>query len=188
MRFNYIIIAFSTNRRPPSFNDINNKNCDFVFSPLAKDKIYSADTALWGINGEGTFAPSAQHVQKCLKEWQENDHLFLMALIEHKDVKKGLFSPVVSIENVFKAEDIDKAVFVGYDVIDIWTGISVLCNAGFGSNDLELINNSGITCNSHGLLNNMEDSAKFLKVASGLVPEHMPCVISEIYIYPNSAI
>ena len=33
-----------------------------------------------------------------------------MALIEHKDVKKGLFSPVVSIENVFKAEDIDKAV------------------------------------------------------------------------------
>lgn len=95
-------------------------------SPLAKDEVYSADTALWGISGEGTFAPSAQHVQKCLKEWQENDHLFLMALIEHKDVKKGLFSSIVSIENVFKAEDIDKAVFIGYDVIDIWTGISVL--------------------------------------------------------------
>lgn len=111
-----------------------------------------------------------------------------MALIEHKDVKKGLFFPVVSIENVFKAKDIDKAIFIGYDVLDIWTGISVLCNAGFGSNDLELINNSGVTCNSYGLLNNMEDSAKFLKVASELVPEHMPCVISRIYIFPNNVI
>ena len=119
MRFNHIIIAFSTNKRPPSFKDINNKNSDFVFSPLAKDKIYSADTALWGISGEGAFAPSAQYVQKCLKEWQENEHLFLLALIEHKDVKKGLFSSVVSIENVFKAEDIDKAVFIGYDIIDV---------------------------------------------------------------------
>ena len=34
----------------------------------------------------------------------------------------------------------------------------------------------------------MEDSAKFLKVASELVPEHMPCVISRIYIFPNNAI
>ena len=42
-----------------------------------------------------------------------------MALIEHNDVKKGLFSSIVSIKNVFKAEDIDKAVFIGYDVIDI---------------------------------------------------------------------
>ena len=93
MRFNHIIIAFSTNKRPPSFKDINDKNGDFVFSPLAKDEVYSADTALWGISGEGTFAPSAQYVQKCLKEWQENDHLFLMALIEHKDVKKAFFLP-----------------------------------------------------------------------------------------------
>ena len=93
MKFDHIIIAFSANKRPPSFKDINNKNSDFVFSPLAKDKIYSADTALWGISREGAFAPSAQYVQKCLKEWQENDHLFLMALIEHKDVKKAFFLP-----------------------------------------------------------------------------------------------
>ena len=29
----HIIIAFSTNKRPPSFKDINDKNGDFVFCP-----------------------------------------------------------------------------------------------------------------------------------------------------------
>lgn len=55
MKFDHIIIAFSTNKRPPSFKDINDKNGDFVFSPLAKDEVYSADTALWGIRRGRNF-------------------------------------------------------------------------------------------------------------------------------------
>ena len=182
MKFNPIIIAFSTGNHPPSFKSINRMNADAVFSPLAKDKIYSADTALWGISGEGAFLPSAPHVRQCLNEQQENGSLFLMALIRHQDAKKGLFSSFANIEKIIRTEEMRDFSFIGYDVIDVWTGISILCNAGFGGDDLNSIRYSGLAVNSHGLLNHLKDGMAFMNMASEMVPEHVPCAVSEIWI------
>jgi hypothetical protein len=179
MAFDFILEMFVAKGDPPRIN-VHNSNEGYSFAPFAGDDnlVYTSDINLWrsvNIKGCETFCPSMKDIESMLN-FKGNNRIIIVLTEEGEyvfpgsDVKKSLVF-WGEITNVYGEEQFCE---LGFDVIDMWTGISALSNIGYKNTDLIELEKSHLISNEFGLLSTYTDAISFSRFASYAAAEHAP--------------
>lgn len=179
-----IFSSFRSESPPPLAKAVKNFLAGrYSFSPLSRSKfIYSGDPALWkdGATIE-LFLPTPEETQAFMKKIGGIDGFFVFILCDFKEIKllnfKKNLTPALWKEDwkiIYNFTDI------GYDILDPFTGVSLLNNVGYNSSEFKKIISSNIRSNQYGLLDSKLDAEKFINVTAGFVPEHEPAIVANV--------
>lgn len=192
MSFEFVLIAFATRGSPPRGITMRNARKDYFFAPLCHDGlIYTADLGLWSKaevvtdRDSQVFCPQKQDILSALSRAQSENWPFLMALTEHREFDTpGPPSARLFLESASNFTRETKAIGLiglGFDVVDQWTGLSVLVNVGYSSVDVLALKKLELRTNQFGLFDHVDDSLKFIEFAQDVVPEHAPFLPLKVF-------
>ena len=192
MPYDYVLIAFATPGSPPHGITMRGGSNGYFFAPLCHDGlIYTVDIELWSKadvvpdRESNVFCPKKQDILSALKQTQNKDWGFYMALTECQQFETpGTPNTILSLESVsnFDQEITEVGlVELGFDVVDKWTGLSILANVGYSVEDVDNLEKLEITTNQYGLFESSDDSLKFVEIAIKAVPEHAPFLPVKVF-------
>jgi hypothetical protein len=185
MRFDSVLVAFSTDSTPPQVRALKESRKDYFFAPLATEgSIYTIDRDLWlAVAGalastEKAFCPGPQDIHRALERSRRSDCLFLMGLIERDHfTTPGTPSVKLALQQASAiVDDSESLQELGYDAIDELTGISGLANVGYSSGELEEVRRLRINMTRYNLIAEPADAESFCRLASSAAQEHAPFI------------
>lgn len=196
MKDRFVLTSFVACGEPISVSKLRQVK-NVIYAPLSSEgKIYTTDTSLWGDAlddryDEDCYIP-LEFLCKCqFEEVQNNKNSFwVLGLVQSAMVKapgaEGTTASLVPLKKIYTKNSGIDFKSIGFDVVDLWNGISALNNFGFNQGDFSSIKKLGIVVNEYGLLSNL-DANTFVKLVSELVPEHQPYSAVEVCIVRQSA-
>lgn len=192
MPFEYIFIAFATRQSPPIGSTMKTARNNYFFASLCHDDlIYTADYEVWSGNTnengkkleQYSFCPSGEAIISALKQSENNCHVIL-ALTELSRIdppgSQDVYLELETIQSFANQINAARLIEIGFDVVDQWTGLSVLTNVGYSKGEVVDLPKLDIKTNQFGLLASIDDAIKFVAFASNAVPEHLPLIAVKI--------
>lgn len=199
MEFNSVLISFASHGMPPLAENIKFEHKGYRFSPLFEiGYVYTADVDLWPKDGGAiyggleTFYPTDSAITRAMTTAEKDDCFFVMALTQMVD-----YVPIGSLDvclplsprvQVVSDSSLKRLAEVGFDVVDMWSGISALTDIGYCEDECMKLKNMRLTMNKFGLFGNVADALVFADFSSLAAPEHAPFIPVKVYVRFPSAL
>ena len=200
MSFDMVLTMFIAGEEAPKIDFLDKGDQGIRFAPLGSSSgmAYTADVSIWNYFGGIRQCQLDKDVLSELKlqdgekliitlvdsdafnqSWSvlckdEERQIMVLADSVEFDCPVGveLFPWQVLVGKLRGMEFFD----LGFDVVDLLTGVSALVNIGYDKNHVVLLGEMGLTTNEYGLLRTVADSSYFANFASAVAVEHAPFI------------
>lgn len=194
MSFEYVWGVLQTRGQPPRNEQFHLPQRAYKYYPFShQGSIVTVDFGLWDLSALGAHHdvtpnvvhwPNSNEITDFVAKQRDPDTWLLMIFSDQplaKTIDPNATVPLSKIPSSLNDVFSTNFAAVGFDVIDI-SGLSALTNVGYTTDDLSTLADMAIEINQHGLISTANDSFRFAKYASGVVPEHAPFSPVEVWV------